>query len=197
MHYVVQNSGRWGDEYTTFLTDTTLFAEVEEYIKSKLPPVNTLPDSCDPDADLTQLNEINGYPISDYYEHDLNPKYKVGDIVWAWTKENNSVSNYDESNKGYVLTRIKIDKLSPNHPYETYGGSQIDRYYEPLKRDVIFKENSDRPYYAYLNDRLIIGKVEEMPIPSLAINYFVNEEGKLPESYKFEEPIFPKPRPKM
>ena len=109
-----------------------------------------------------------------------NSKYKVGDIVWGWVKENHL--NYEDN---YVLTKVKIIMVNKFKSSDTYFGSQINRRWgeDEYSMKMQFVENVMRGIGCTLNDSMIVGLVDEIPMPEKAINHFIDKNGYLNESY--------------
>jgi hypothetical protein len=116
----LQKAGRGGrDHVETFLTDVKVFNE----LKVKLVELSNKKDNAyDVDQDVEDLDCFYSCALSDFYNPDLKPHYKVGDIVIAQVPENHL--NYSNE---MVTTRVEIQRVSPNDPTCTYHGLQIDR----------------------------------------------------------------------
>lgn len=187
---VVKNDGRYYSDYDTYITDLELFSKLEEYIQSKINLViDNNPSSYNPDEDITNLETVSSYNLNDHYKADLVPQYKEGDVVWAWVEENHLKYSFSDTCKGYVLTKVEIGKVYPFKPLETYYGSQIERGWKSYdsSREMVLNASSNGIGCSF-NDNLIVGKVDEIPMPTLAINNFVNEKGELPSDYKMDAP---------
>lgn len=187
---VVKNDGRYYSDYDTYITDLELFGKLEEYVKSKISlVVDNNPAVYKADEDIPDLEQVSSYNLFDHYQPDLVPQYKEGDIVWAWVVENHLKYDFSDDWKGYVLTQVEIKTVYPYKPLETYWGTQIERGWENYSnsREMVLNAPHNGIGCA-LNDNLIVGKVDEIPMPSLAVNNFVNEKGHLPPDYKMEAP---------
>lgn len=184
---IVQKSGRWYDDMDVFLTDESILKEFEAYIVEKFPllPKDEKLAVLDPEKDLDYLTKIGDYNMADYYDPTLNPLYEKGDIVWGWTKENHLKYDFSSDYKGFVLTKVEITSVNPTHPYDTYSGIQIERSWN--NDEMVLSDKGG--IGTSLNDSLIIGKVNEIDMPKLAINNLVDKEGKLPNNYNVRNPL--------
>lgn len=186
---IVKNDGRYYNDFETYLTDLEVFNKLEEYVKSKISlTVDNNPAIYNSEEDIPDLEQVNSYNLFDYYAVGLQPQYKEGDVVWGWVPENHLKYDFADDYKGYVLTKVKITKVSPLKPVETYWGSQIERGWGKEDTNKMILNAQHSGIGCSLNDNLIVGKVDEIPMPTLAINNFVNEKGQLPSDYKMDAP---------
>ena len=184
---IVQKSGRWYGETITYLTDEKILKEFEGYILEKFPllPENEKLDVLDPTLNLPELTKFADYDMEDVYDPNLKPLYKEGDEVWGWVQENHLKYSVSTGYKGYVLTKVLIETVNSTHPTDTYFGIQTERMWENSEMILSNKGGIG----TRLNDHLIVGRVNEIDMPKLAINNLVDKDGKLPDSYIVKNPF--------
>lgn len=187
---IVKNDGRYFSDYDTYITDLNLFNKLEEYVTSKISMVvDNNPAVYNPDEEIPDLEQVSSYNLNDYYAADLIPEYKEGDVVWAWVPENHLKYGFADDYKGFVLTKVEIRNVYPYKPLDTYFGNQIERGWENYSNCSEMVLNAPHNGIGCaLNDTLIVGKVDEIPMPDFAVNNFVNEKGRLPPDYKMDAP---------
>jgi hypothetical protein len=123
---ILQKAGRGGSDHKEiFITckETYLaaLAKLQELIDD---PIEII----DENKDIPELTAFYNDTLEAYYDPNLKPKYKVGDIVLATVPEN----HLDYKTK-YIQTRVRIDRVSPVNPTDTYHGLQLDRSKAPWK----------------------------------------------------------------
>jgi len=119
---VLQEAGRGGDDHVeTFLTDKEVLKELKLKI-AELLDQHKKTISFSPDEDIEDLDCFYGHELSEFYNPNINPRYKVDDIVIASVPKNHL--NYSDET---VTTRVKIQIVNPTDPTYTYHGLQIDR----------------------------------------------------------------------
>lgn len=193
---IVHNNGRYYGDYMSYLTNEKLLNEVTDYIISKVPVEETHPGVYDPNEEIEGLEQVGDYNLHDYYVTDLKPQYQKDDLVWAWVPENHLLSGYSQNYKGVVLTQVVITQVYSNKPKETYWGMQPQRGWDQESHTMVLNAKNCNMGCS-LNDKTIVGKVSDIPMPDLAINNFVDEKGYLPETYKMEMPTEKGSKPKM
>jgi hypothetical protein len=123
---ICQEAGREGDDYKDrLITDAALYAEAVLYLHSlyEYPEDDpTARDVIDPDEDVPGLEAFYDNSLWDFYDPDLKPKYKAGDVLMVRVPVDHL---RDRKNK--VVTRVKVGRVNPMNPRETYWGMQKDR----------------------------------------------------------------------
>jgi hypothetical protein len=190
---LVKNHGRYFDTYEAFITNKKKLEEFVSYMNSIAKEFNKEKEitTFSEDEDIVGVEVINSYSLFDYYNKDLNQKYQIGDLVWAWVPENHLVYSFAEDYVGYVLTKVKISRFNKFNPVDTYHGSQYERGWHYLEKKEFSRkmqlhttEQKSVGIGCSCNDSLIVGKVEDIPMPKMAINNFVDKDGFLNSDYK-------------
>lgn len=122
-----QEAGRGNQDFTNqHISDRATYDEFVAYLHSLYAPdPKQDEDIVGLDEDLPCLTEFYNHQLSDFYDANLKPKYKIGDVVMAYAPKNHlSYSNEK------VLTRIKIERLEQFNPTRTYWGIQLDRRWD-------------------------------------------------------------------
>ena len=181
---LVKNYGRYFSEYYAYISNEKLLKEVLADIAESIKTLDVEDKETqiyDENENIEDLELVNSYSLFDYYDPTLQEKYKVGDIVWGWVKENHL--NYEDN---YVLTKVKIIMVNKFKSSDTYFGSQINRRWgeDEYSMKMQFVENVMRGIGCTLNDSMIVGLVDEIPMPEKAINNFIDKDGYLNEAYK-------------
>jgi len=116
-----QEAGREGDDHDeSFITDPQAYRDlVNEIRKFAVTPTE---DKCDPNVDLPEYTEFYRNNLSEFYDPNLKPKYKVGDVVMAMVPINHLRSPYEKHPQ-----RVRIERIKPFQPNQTYHGTQLDR----------------------------------------------------------------------
>lgn len=182
---LVKNYGRYFSEYYAYISNEKLLKEVLVDIVESIKALDVEDKETqiyDENENIEDLELVNSYALFDYYDPTLKEKYKVGDIVWGWVKENHL--NYEDK---YVLTKVKIHNVYKFQRSGTYWGVQMNRTWTktedntPMKMQ--FVEELPHGIGCTLNDSMIVGLVDEIPMPEKAINHFIDKNGYLNESY--------------
>lgn len=150
---VIQRAGRSGQDHQQyFITNANVFIQATAYLRSLIISNVENENIISETEDCPDLDRFYSFELSAVYDPNLKPKYKVGDIVVAWVKENHLT--YDDI---YVLTRVVIESVSPYNPLETYSGHQIDRCVDHHRKtfSIVFKK--DEGYIGErTNDKMIV-----------------------------------------
>lgn len=94
----------------------------------------------DPSQPIRQLGLFENQDIHWFYNHELNPKYKEGDIVDAQVvlEKRNGYIPYDAK---YIPRKVKITKVNKFNPHWTYYGYEVERH-QTGKYDHSTKEDT-------------------------------------------------------
>lgn len=166
-------SGRYQEEYTTYLFDkelwTSFVAFITESVKKYCENAENLENELVFAApEQTILPEMVGnYKLDDEFNLSGVAEYQVGDLVWAWVAENHM--SYDSK---YVLVKVEIQKVNPKRKYEQYYGWQQDRSYCPEHPSRYFVKKGETmgavPVY-------VLGRVSDMEEPEESAYKLIDE----------------------
>ena len=126
---ICQEAGRGNrDCMDRYITDAKVFSEFLVYVASLLP--QEAPEALNPDMDIPALDEYHGCKTSDFYDPNLKPKFKVGDIVQARVLEDHLRDACAFEKAKWITTRCKVVRVNPFNPAHTYDLMQMDRRWE-------------------------------------------------------------------
>lgn len=183
-------SGRYGSDVDTYPFDKELFEQAIEYLKSFLEP-ETPPDFMFKSPQEVKIpDELGGHHTADYFEPDFKSEYKVGDEVWVWVLENHLKYQFSEGYKGYVLVKAEIDRFKTHAFWDTFHGSQKDRFWERngFKAGARMQYQPGKGMGCYISEALILGKVSDIKEePDMSFYKQVDKEGFLPSDYLVNE----------
>lgn len=151
---ICQEAGREGSDHrATFVTDLETYKALSAYIVTLYDnEEDDDDDSFDPNDDIPDLTEFYNRNLSEFYDpKGVNPKYKVNDIVMAKVPKNHLV--YD---KKFIITRVKIKRVMPFNPAETYYGIQLDRACDPDDMGNYIDKPNEGNIGAFINDKDIV-----------------------------------------
>lgn len=190
---LVKNNGRYFVDYETYLTDKEQLMKFANYLIELAKNFHQEKEIevFNPDEDINGVEVVGSYNLLSFYNPNLKPKYQIGDLVWAWVPENHLKYDFSDDYHGYVLTKVRITNVSPFNPQSTYFGSQRERGWH-VSEDRSFSHimqlyPMDEGFAGIgcdFNDSLIVGKVNAIPMPEIAINNQVDEQGFLKPGYK-------------
>lgn len=115
-------------------------------------------DYVDASKDIVDLTIFEGHDLSEFYDGNLIPKYKNGDVLEVVVLAN-PVLYKDKT----VKTRVQVKSVNQYNKKETYVGIQLDRKVQWLgtRFDNVFDENNgnlqvlfcDADVIGFWNDR--------------------------------------------
>jgi len=154
---ICQEAGRGGnDDYSRFITNRKLFDKMEEYIRSFTEyNDDILNEVYEEQEEIKELGNFYNCTLSEFYDANLKPKYKVGDIVIGKAPKDNSY------NSEMIETRVEIERLYKFNPTFTYFGKQLDRKFCHKKRKIIATRRGGGTQGCRLNDDLIVGMAKK------------------------------------
>lgn len=124
---ICEEAGREGDDHTReFITNKEVFLEAVQYLNSLSDEENSL---CvyNEDDEIENMGTFYGYQLSDMYNENLNPVYKVGDIVNAVVViEKQFGCIFDDTPR--VIKKVKITSVDQYNPFATYRGFEVERH---------------------------------------------------------------------
>lgn len=128
---ICQEAGRGSrDHRDQFITDAKRYKKMIKYIQSLISnEVEVF--AINPNEDVPALSSFYGRDVSNYYDPNFKPKYKVGDIVEASVLVDHLRMAY--TGKEYINTRCMINTVREYDPTNTYHMSQLDRRWENEK----------------------------------------------------------------
>ncbi len=90
--------------------------------------------------------------LEQVYDANLNPQYKIGDIVYVNAPEDHLAWGDSKT----VLSRIKIERIYPLNPLQTYWGMQLDRLWSEAfpPRKIIYQKDKGH-IGCIFNDKLV------------------------------------------
>lgn len=140
---IIQKAGRGGrDHEARFITDAGVYRQAILYlIQTSAPPDSEV---INPEEDRPELTAFYGHSLNEFFNPNITPQYKVGDVVEAMVLENHC--NYSSKK---IPTRVQIKEVSPTHPTKTYYGLQLDRCWEGTQ---IVTKQGNGTIYAQFND---------------------------------------------
>lgn len=166
-------SGRYQEEYTTYLFDKNLWTSfvafikdcVEKYCENAVDSENELLFSVP--AATVLPDTVGNYKLDDEFNLNGVAEYEPGDLVWAWVVENHLTYN-----SKYVLVKVELKTVNPMRKHEQYHGWQLDRTYCPEHPSRYFVKKGQSmgatPVY-------ILGKVADMPEPEESAYNLIDE----------------------
>ena len=126
---ICQTAGRGGrDHRENFITDSSLYKEMVAYARTLMEIQEDDIYTIDPNESLDELRYFYGNDVLSFYDPSFTPKYKEGDIVRASVIVDHLKMAY--TNKQYIETRCKIQRVNPKSPSYTYHMVQLDRRWE-------------------------------------------------------------------
>jgi len=181
---VIKNNGRYYEDHECYIANSLAYEKLENYIISNLKIENT-PEKHLLEEDIVDLEVVGDYDLKNHYVKDLNPKYAIGDRVWAWVEENHLKQSYSNDYKGYILTQVEVKTISEFDPIKTYGGVQCERGWSKNNAyTMILGSEIISPIGTQFSDEVIVGKVSDIPMPKFAINHFIDENGVTDKNYQ-------------
>lgn len=190
---LVKNNGRYFEDYESYLTNKDQLQKFVDYLLKLAKEFSEKEEikTVSAEEEIADIEFVGDYNLFDFYNPSMETKYKEGDLVWGWVKENHLKYEFSDDFIGYVLTKVKINKVNKFNPSSTYYGNQCERGWSKTE-DRSFSSKMqlftiDEKFFGIgceLNDSIIVGKVDEIPMPKMAINNFVDAEGFLNPGYK-------------
>jgi len=162
---IIQNAGREGDDHRVrYITNEQSFKKMISYIESLLTVEdNECADLINDNDDIETLDRFYGFSLHDLYNPDLQPEYKVGDIVEAHV----AVKQYGFVLDDTPMIKKKVEILSVNstNPHDTYRVMEIERHItgsfdwktktDTRKTEEVSNEKYENKIYCRLNSNLV------------------------------------------
>lgn len=155
---ICQEAGRDGKDYTdSFVTNNSIYRDVVCYLMTLYSSINSEVESTDLDKDIPLLTKFYNNDLSRFYDPNLKPKYKVGDLLLV------SISRNHLRDKSIKITaRVKIEVVHQYNPLHTYHGIQIDRRWDGrgYNDENLVIDRNNGTLYCQFNDSEVQGYSE-------------------------------------
>lgn len=140
---VIQEAGREGEDHVAdYVTDKERYREMIQYLRS-LEEEEDNYSFLEPNKDEPNLTSFYGHELSDFYDPDFKPKYKVGDIIEVEVPEN--FLNWCDSES----IKVKAEILNVyDNPYDTYRLREIERKIHYRN----FRDEDNKTYIKWVKD---------------------------------------------
>ncbi len=180
-------SGRYGSDYNVWLTDESILTTVVTWITENFlnPEDGVNLEVSETDVDIEGIDCVGYANLFDFYapENEAAKLAKPDDLVWAWVEE-----NHLKWDTRYVLCLCKILKVNPRLKKTPYTARVLNYYWgNDSIREKEFKSDNSGCIHAHFNDAYI-EQIGDFPVPEMAINNMVDENGKLLKpAFTFDE----------